>query len=242
MKKQNILILIVLLAILFGGLILVKTFASDLICWPACSSSEPVAGLPNPASVNCEEVGGTLDIRTDTSGGQVGYCLFSDGSECEEWALLRNECSLGGSEPVVCTKEAKICPDGSAVGRVGPDCEFTSCLKLEDNFRGLNIKAGDNITSPLKITGEVRGNWSFEASFPIILTNWDGLIIAEVPARLLGDWMTTDFVPFEAELKFTKPANPTNQDYASKGSLILKKDNPSGLPEHDAAYELPIRF
>ncbi|MBM3209496.1 hypothetical protein FJZ40_04375 [Candidatus Shapirobacteria bacterium] len=26
-----------------------------------------------------------------------------------------------------CTSEAKICPDGSAVGRVGPNCEFAPC-------------------------------------------------------------------------------------------------------------------
>ncbi len=29
--------------------------------------------------------------------------------------------------PVACTEEAKICPDGSAVGRTGPNCEFASC-------------------------------------------------------------------------------------------------------------------
>jgi len=29
--------------------------------------------------------------------------------------------------PVACTMDAKICPDGSAVGRVGPDCEFEEC-------------------------------------------------------------------------------------------------------------------
>lgn len=26
-----------------------------------------------------------------------------------------------------CTEEAKICPDGSAVGRTGPNCEFAKC-------------------------------------------------------------------------------------------------------------------
>ncbi len=26
-----------------------------------------------------------------------------------------------------CTQEAKICPDGSAVGRTGPNCEFAEC-------------------------------------------------------------------------------------------------------------------
>jgi hypothetical protein len=28
---------------------------------------------------------------------------------------------------VACTMEAKICPDGSAVGRSGPKCEFAPC-------------------------------------------------------------------------------------------------------------------
>lgn len=28
---------------------------------------------------------------------------------------------------VACTMEAKICPDGSSVGRVGPNCEFQAC-------------------------------------------------------------------------------------------------------------------
>ncbi len=29
--------------------------------------------------------------------------------------------------PVACTMEAKQCPDGSYVGRTGPNCEFTKC-------------------------------------------------------------------------------------------------------------------
>lgn len=29
--------------------------------------------------------------------------------------------------PIACTEEAKICPDGSAVGRTGPNCEFAQC-------------------------------------------------------------------------------------------------------------------
>jgi len=30
-------------------------------------------------------------------------------------------------EPVACTMEAKLCPDGSYVGRSGPNCEFAEC-------------------------------------------------------------------------------------------------------------------
>jgi len=51
-------------------------------------------GLANPASVFCEENGGTLEIR-DEADGQVGYCVFPDGSECEEWAYYRGECGPG---------------------------------------------------------------------------------------------------------------------------------------------------
>jgi hypothetical protein len=33
----------------------------------------------------------------------------------------------GGVASVACTEEAMICPDGSAVGRTGPNCEFAKC-------------------------------------------------------------------------------------------------------------------
>lgn len=110
------------------------------------------------------------------------------------------------------------------------------------NFRNLSVKAGDTISSPLVITGEVSDGWFFEASFPVVLVNWDGLIIGEGLATAKGDWMTADYVPFEATLEFSKPANPTNQDFLKRGAIIFQKDNPSGLPQFDAAYELPISF
>lgn len=30
-------------------------------------------------------------------------------------------------KPTACSMEAKLCPDGSAVGRSGPNCEFAAC-------------------------------------------------------------------------------------------------------------------
>ncbi len=58
---------------------------------------EQNVGLPNPASVYCEDQGGTLEIRTDVDGGQYGVCIFDDGSECDEWAYFRGECQPGDS-------------------------------------------------------------------------------------------------------------------------------------------------
>ena len=94
------------------------------------------------------------------------------------------------------------------------------------------------IQSPLTITGEARGTWFFEASFPIVVTNWDGLIVGQAIAQTKADWMTEDFVPFEATLTFTSDPSA----YSQKGTLIFKKDNPSGLPENDDAFEIPINF
>ncbi|NCC71568.1 carbohydrate-binding protein, partial [bacterium] len=33
---------------------------------------------------------------------------------------------------IICTEEAKICPDGSSVVRVGPNCEFAACPDFEE--------------------------------------------------------------------------------------------------------------
>src|SRR4051812_7511162 len=30
-------------------------------------------------------------------------------------------------QPTICTTDAKICPDGSSVGRTGPSCTFSEC-------------------------------------------------------------------------------------------------------------------
>ena len=92
------------------------------------------------------------------------------------------------------------------------------------------------VESPLTITGEARGYWYFEASFPVVLVDWDGRIIAQGIATAKDEWMTEEFVPFEATLTFTADPNV----YSNRGALILRKDNPSGLPEYDDALEIPV--
>ena len=55
-------------------------------------------GLPNPASQFCENQGYELEMREEV-GGTTGYCIFPDGTECEEWAFYRGECEPGMPEP-----------------------------------------------------------------------------------------------------------------------------------------------
>ena len=98
-----------------------------------------------------------------------------------------------------------------------------------------NPRPNDTITSPLVIEGEARGYWFFEASFPVALLDGDGNEIAIGIAQAQSEWMTNDFVPFEATLQFTNPVS-------GNGTLILHRDNPSGLPENDDELIMPVNF
>lgn len=101
---------------------------------------------------------------------------------------------------------------------------------------------GGAVQTPLTITGKARGYWFFEGSFPVVLTDWDGKIIAESYATAEGEWMTESFVPFTATIAFDSPYQIGDPDFMRHGTLILRKDNPSGLPEHDDALEIPVVF
>jgi putative hemolysin len=182
----------------------------------SCTKNTQDTGLANPASVYCEEQGGTLEIVNEDTGSR-GICTLKDGTVCDEWAFYRKECPADYSvtevldntceidincitpvsysvrsdcpyttkcldnkctvvcpkyvdgnyasvkecgdcpqlmppspefckegrvvsrtddcgctmppecQPVYCTEDAKQCPDGSAVGRIPPNCEFAKC-------------------------------------------------------------------------------------------------------------------
>jgi len=142
--------------------------------------------------------------------------------------------SRGDNKNASCIADAKICSDGSYVSRVLPECNFTACPK-QDLIRVENIEANDIITSPFTIKGEARGYWFFEANFPIKLFNENGEVLDIAVAQAQSDWMTEDFVPFVAELEF----EPSKTE---KGTIVLEKDNPSGLPENADELRIPVLF
>ena len=106
---------------------------------------------------------------------------------------------------------------------------------LSDLIKVKNPIANQLISSPLTIEGEARGYWYFEASFPVQILDANRRPIANHYAQALGEWMTEEFVPFRSVVEFQPPAT-------NAGFLVLHKDNPSGLPEHDRSIEIPIRF
>jgi putative hemolysin len=82
--------------------------------------------MANPASVNCEQKGGTLSILKRPDGGEYGLCNFDDGRSCEEWAMFRNECPIGGVKTTgLNTTEQKYCMwVGGQTSAVSSKCTF----------------------------------------------------------------------------------------------------------------------
>lgn len=64
-------------------------------CKFALCPGEASAGIANPASENCVDKGGRVEIRKNSDNSEYGVCVFSDNSECEEWAFFRGECAFG---------------------------------------------------------------------------------------------------------------------------------------------------
>ncbi len=108
-------------------------------------------------------------------------------------------------------------------------------ISLVDLIRINSLRPNQTVKSPLTISGQARGYWFFEASFPAKLLDANNNTIAQGIAQAQGEWMTEDFVPFLATIEFNTPQTPT-------GTLILQKDNPSGLPEHNNQLIVPIKF
>lgn len=96
--------------------------------------------------------------------------------------------------------------------------------------------ANSTIASPLNITGQAKGTWYFEASFPIKIYNSSNVLIGQTVGQAQGNWMTTSFVPFTATLTF--PA----QTPGSSGTIVFEKDNPSGELTNADSYAVNITF
>jgi len=122
-----------------------------------------------------------------------------------------------------------------------PDGEiFTQDIgNIPEKMDLINLESpGPNQTvniSPIPLKGQARGNWFFEGSFPVEIRDENGNIISSGIAKAEGEWMTEEFVPFTASLTVKTGFNGNAQ-------LILRKDNPSGIPELDDELHIPLRI
>ena len=86
-----------------------------LFFWSACTMEATPLGTPvptraatisslsiaNPAAAFCQQKGYRDELITNSDGSQSGVCVFSDGSQCDDWAFLRGVCGPGTKTPGV---------------------------------------------------------------------------------------------------------------------------------------------
>lgn len=102
-----------------------------------------------------------------------------------------------------------------------------------DSIKVVAPLPGGVVERNFRVEGTARGTWFFEASFPVTITTLKGEVLARTPAHTNSEWMTENFVPFEADIQIV-------QNYSGPAKVILKKDNPSDLREHDASVSFEV--
>jgi len=82
------------------------------------------------------------------------------------------------TKPVICTQEAKICPDGSVVSRVGSNCEFAICP----------ITKTDEVlaSSTQGLVAYKNAEYGFEFSYPKLLAEDDSCKVRVLEEGVFG--------------------------------------------------------
>jgi len=88
------------------------------------TGSDGGAGLANPASVFCEQQGGTVEIVTADDGSQSGMCQLADGTEVDEWQYFR-EYHTDSDDETLANPAALYCEEqGGTTTGDEPLCEL----------------------------------------------------------------------------------------------------------------------
>ncbi len=114
-----------------------------------------------------------------------------------------------------------------------PAPEASSTEPLSTRVSVVSPRPNATVGQSFTVTGSAPGNWYFEAVFPIQVRDPDDNLIATGQGRAQSDWMVTSQVAFKSTITLSKK-------YSGPASLILLRDNPSGLPENADLVTIPI--
>ncbi len=94
-------------------------------------------------------------------------------------------------------------------------------------------QSGETVGQSFEVKGTAPSGWYFEAVFPIVVRDPSGNIIANAQGQAQSDWTQPGNIPFVASTTLSTA-------YHGPATLILMKDNPSGLPENDDSTSITI--
>ncbi len=182
--------------------------------------------------------------------------------------ILLSGCTIGGwqitkqtppatpgtDNQVACTLEAKICPDGTAVGRKGPNCEFEACPAAKPtggnvlNLSGQNLsKVPDSVFNQTNLTELNVSNNNLTGALQSQIGQLKNLRILNasnnqmtgVPAEVgqlsklevlnLANNQLTG-LPYElGNLKNLKTLNLSSNSYSTQDLEVIKKGLPANV-------------
>jgi putative hemolysin len=232
MSRKVFFILISLIAILLAGCNAATT--------PQATGD---ANLPNPASALCEKDGGRSEIRTDAAGGQIGFCIFPDGSECEEWAYFRGECKAGDSlKPTedianLPNPASVFCEQNGGISEIRTDingsqsgvCIFPDGSECDEwaYFRG-ECKAGDNLIAEdgWKIYRNQELGYSFHYPLDCLLSSADNpenTLTVTGPLADNENWPIIYFNHPQGRAEFSPPVDVNLEQWLKDNNLLVEE-------------------
>jgi hypothetical protein len=158
-------------------------------------------------------------------------------------ALILSGCTI--TNPLIKDPQItsfNLCQEaGFPVTKTNPqECHYQGQIFIQEptnpDIKVDSLKSNQVISSPLTITGQAKGTWFFEASFPVTLVDSQGEIMAQAVATTKKEWMTENFISFSATLEYVGfgGTNP--------GTIIFEKNNPSDNRELDDQLLVPVFY
>lgn len=136
MNNRIFIIIFVVVVFIFGGVLYIynpfpveyKNPKDEIVACPEDAKLCPDGSYVGRSGPNCI----FLCPAEACEGGDP--CPIPPGTIFEDGTLPENPAPSnpsGPESPVACTMDVKQCPDGSYVGRTGPNCEFEKCPEVQ---------------------------------------------------------------------------------------------------------------
>lgn len=233
----------------FALLVGVAVILSGCFHSPADRVTEETPQIANPASQNCVDRGGELEIRENAEGGKYGVCKFEDGSECEEWEFFHGLCKPGEQE--MADDETATPPaetgdeedldrmeeeesDGDAMMEEEEEdaSEEQETESITSDIISVDFPSpGEQLTSPFEVTGTAR---NYPSPLNVDVTTLDGTQLITQEASKGGEGLGDDRISFKQKIFYE--FSSTKEGYIEVYYFDVETQEKVGL------VKIPVKF